>query len=314
MPVTVRPASHPARKVWPKPATSAQTLFEGSCPKPSRQSKRIVQSSFPSDLTAANICASSNGLVMAVYEAYSQHHHLTILPEDIWLCILTQLNFHINAHAENLHSSFVSHKGQKQLVVTDVGKIENVDVGRLAMQVTKAMDECLVDKDLYSWIMPSFSTTTPTDTVTAAIIMMGSMQKYFRYTMSLICGIPSVTLLGEKADWFALRRRIDKLPQFGAEPAHFARLLTPILDGFVGTFERADDPQVVNVWSKIADRHSNGSGRVTSRAGSQHFASGVLRVKCYIARAAGTHVSLMESPIIASTQPIFLMRTCPYPF
>jgi hypothetical protein len=67
------------------------------------------------------------------------------------------------------------------------------------MQLTKAMDECLVDKDLYSWIMASFSTTTPTDTVTAAIIMMGSMQKYFGYTMSLICGIPSVTFLGEKA-------------------------------------------------------------------------------------------------------------------
>jgi hypothetical protein len=37
-------------------------------------------------------------------------------------------------------------------------------------------------------------------------------------------------------------------------------LLTPILDGFVRTFERADDPHVVDFWSKIADRHSNGSG------------------------------------------------------
>jgi xanthine/CO dehydrogenase XdhC/CoxF family maturation factor len=259
MPVTVRPASHPARELFIKPATSAQTLFEASCPKAFRQSKRIVQSSF-TDLTSSNICSSSNGLVMAVYEAYSQHHHLYIRPEDIWLSILTQLSFHINAHAEDLRSFFVSHEGKKQLVVSDVGNIQTVDLGRLAVCLTEEMDKHLIDPELHEWIMPSFSTTTNTDTVTAAIIMMGSMQKYFRYLMGLICGIPSVTLLGGKADWVDIRRRLDKLPQFGNEPEQFARLLSPVLDYFIRTFEDADDPKVVDFWSKIADRHSNGSG------------------------------------------------------
>jgi hypothetical protein len=259
MPVTVRPASHPAREIFSKPATSIQTLFEASCPKASRQSKRIVQSSF-TDLTAANICSSSNGLVMAVYEAYSQHHHLSIRPEDIWLSILTQLSFHINANAEDLRSLFVSHEGKRQLVVCDVGNIQTVDIGRLAMCLTNEMDKHLVNHELHEWIMPSFSTTTDIDTVTAAIIMMGSMQKYFGYLMGLICGIPSVTILGEKADWIDIRRRLDKLPQLGAEPEQFTRLLSPVLDYFVRTFEDADDPKVVDFWSKIADQHSNGSG------------------------------------------------------
>jgi hypothetical protein len=122
------------------------------------------------------------------------------------------------------------------------------------------MDKHLIDPELHEWIMPSFSTTTNTDTVTAAIIMMGSMQKYFSYLMGLICGIPSVTLLGGKADWVDIRRRLDKLPQFGKEPEQFARLLSPVLDYFIRTFEDADDPKVVDFWSKIADRHSNGSG------------------------------------------------------
>jgi hypothetical protein len=204
-------------------------------------------------MTDANICSSSNGLVMTVYEAYSQHHHLTIRPEDIWLCILTQLSFHINAHAEELRSFFVGHEEKKEIVVLDVGTIESVDIGRLAALLTEEMDKHLIDKDLHDWIMP-------TDTVAAAIIMMGTMQKYFAYTIGLICGLPSVTLLGDKADWVALRRRINKLPRFGPEPALFARLLTPILDGFVRTFDCADDAQVADFWSKIADQHSNGSG------------------------------------------------------
>jgi hypothetical protein len=90
--------------------------------------------------------------------------------------------------------------------------------------------------------------------------MMGSMQKYFSYRMMLMCGIPSVTLLGEKGDWVDIRQRLDKLPQFGKEAESFSRLLVPVLDFFVRTFERCDDPEVVEFWSKIADSENNGSG------------------------------------------------------
>jgi len=259
MPATVRPASHPAREWSTKPATSAHTLLQASCPTESSRCKRIVQSSF-TDLTNANICASSNGFVRAVYDAYSHHHHLSIRPEDVWFSILTQLSFHINAHPEELRSSFVAHKDQEKLVVYDVGTIETVDLGRLAVSLTHEMDKHLVDSDLHNWIMPSFTTTTTTDTITAAIIMMGSMKKYFTYSMSLMCGIPSVTLLGEKEDWVNIRRRLDKLPQFGKEPKQFSLLLSPVLDYFIRSFENVDDPKVVEFWSKVADRRYGGSG------------------------------------------------------
>jgi hypothetical protein len=259
MPITVHPATHPARELFIKPATSAETLFQTSCPKESRQCKRFVQSSF-TNVTDANICPSSNGLVMAVYEAYSQHHHLTIRPEDVWLSILTQLSYYVNAHAEELRSLFVSHEGKKQLVVVDVGDINTSDFGRLAVLLTETMEKDLLDSELREWIMPSFSTTTQTDIVTAAIIMMGTMQKYFSYLMSLICGIPSVTILGEKDDWINIRQRIEKLHLFGKEPEQFATLLSPVLDYIIHTFENPDNLKVVDFWTKIADKHSNGSG------------------------------------------------------
>jgi len=44
-----------------------------------------------------------------------------------------------------------------------------------------------------------------------------------------ICGIPPVTLLGEKADYELILARIPKLATYGKEPSEFAELLTPIL-------------------------------------------------------------------------------------
>jgi hypothetical protein len=159
-----------------------------------------------------------------------------------------------------LRSLFVAHEGQKELEVVDIATVKTADFGKLAIWMTEEIEKNVVDQELRDWIMPNFTTTTRTDTITAAVLMMGSMQSYFTYRMMLLCGIPSVTLLGERADWVAIRQRLDKLPHFGKETEHFARLLTPVLDFFVRTFEKADDPKVVEFWSKIAHSQNNGSG------------------------------------------------------
>jgi hypothetical protein len=139
MPVTVRPASHPARRLVPKAVNSAEELFKASCPREAARCKRMIRPP-TTDFTRLNIIPSSNGLVMATYEAYSHHHHLKIRPEDVWFTILTQITFYINAHAEELRSSFVSHAAKEELVVIDSGSIETFDAGKLAIWLTEAMD------------------------------------------------------------------------------------------------------------------------------------------------------------------------------
>ncbi|KAI1822680.1 hypothetical protein F4861DRAFT_376595 [Xylaria intraflava] len=261
MPITVRPASHPARewRAQSAAATSAASLLEGSCNKEHSRAKKIIRSSF-NQFRDTNIFPSSNGFVRAAYAAYSQHHHLTIRPEDVWFTILTQLSLHINANAEELRRFFVAHEGQKEVVVKQQATMDSADFGMLAICITYEMDKFLVDKSLRPWIMPDFTTTTHSDMVTAAVLMMGSMQKYFSYTMMLTCGIPSVTLLGEKDDWLKIRQRLDKLPELGSEPAKFASLLRPVLDYFIRSFDDPKDPEVLVFWSKIAHESPGGSG------------------------------------------------------
>ena len=77
-----------------------------------------------------------------------------------------------------------------------------------------------------------------------------------------MCGLPSITLEGQKSDWETLLARLDKLITFGEEPKVFASLLRPILTRFVGAFTNAENktPQDLDFWGRICHSHSNGSG------------------------------------------------------
>ncbi|MCJ1334051.1 hypothetical protein MMC10_010758 [Thelotrema lepadinum] len=260
MPTTIRISSVTPRAWADDQITKSSELFSGSCGKETLKSKGLIQSSFSDDyLSTHHVSSTKNGLVNAIYCAWSQHHHLVLRPEDIWFAILSQLSFYINANAEEVRSFFVKHKGKEQLTIFTAGTIGTVDWGELAMQFTSLMEKFLVDPELRDWVMPNFSTTTDTDRVAAAILMMGAMQKYFEYGCCLMCGLPSVTLLGERSDYVKLLERLDKIPQLGTEPAAFCSLLRPIITRFITCFDHPTDPNVVDFWRHCADR-SGGSG------------------------------------------------------
>jgi len=79
---------------------------------------------------------------------------------------------------------------------------------------------------------------------------------YFNYTFHIRCGIPSITLLGQKSDYESLVARLEKLATLGREAHAAARLLRPILTHFVSVF---DAPPAVDFWSKIC-HYQAGSG------------------------------------------------------
>ncbi|KAM5351197.1 hypothetical protein ACJ41O_003920 [Fusarium nematophilum] len=240
-------------------STSDASLLQGSCKKESAKAKRVIQSSF-SNLSHERVFSSPNGFVRAVWSAYSNHHHLSLRPEDIWFSILSQLSFYINKNSEELRSLFVAHEGKKDIVVKTYGSTETVDFGKLAVTMTQMMRESVVDPELVGWIMPDFTTTETADTVTAAVLMMGTMQNYFSYGVDIGCGIPSVTLLGAKDDWTKIRNRVEKIPQFGKEAEQFAKLLRPVLDHFLLSFDDPTDTKVVDFWANICDERPYGSG------------------------------------------------------
>jgi hypothetical protein len=221
----------------------------------------VSSSSSFSDLSDANnsLVPYSNGFVIGVIRAFQQDLHLILRPEDTWLSILTQFNFYVNAHAEELRGFFVEHEGKKELIV-DVRPtpLEAMNMGALAQKFTRLIKENIVDNELREWVMPNFSTTTDEDKTVAAVVMMGTLQKYFEYIALCGCGFPSVTLLGEKADWEAIRKRIGRLSRYGIEMIEWSRLLGAVLDHIVESFEHPDSQETKDSWLKAVNQAGMG--------------------------------------------------------
>lgn len=266
MPVSFSPAKHPANSVQYDEASirhgTPLTLLQSACSDQYQKFDKILQHSFSdSDFRGREpILPKSNGLVDAIRDAYNTHHALSVRPDDVWIAILTQFNYFVNANAEQLRSSFVKHKGKKELTITSGGNRYTVDFGDMAVQMTGQLKENLSDPSLCDWILPKFSTTTPTDTVVSSIVMMATMKKYFSYSIMLMCGIPRVTLEGEKSDWEELVKRIEKLKEYGEETTAWYRLLLPVLSRFVRAFDDPDGTENLDFWQKVCHRSGGGSG------------------------------------------------------
>ncbi|EDQ98642.1 uncharacterized protein LACBIDRAFT_335783 [Laccaria bicolor S238N-H82] len=186
--------------------------------------------------------------------------HLRLRPDDIWTAILIQFNFFVNGQSEKLRSQFVAHEGKKQLVVYASGNRYTVDFSAMAKDMTRELEKNVVDPSLCAWILPMFSTTTTTDTIIASVIMMSSMKKYFDYKFCLDCGIPSITLEGERGDWEDILQRIEKLKEYGVEAVGWYHLLLPVLAQFVSVFDNAKSKKNKEFWGKVCHYDGGGSG------------------------------------------------------
>ena len=205
------------------------------------------------------IYPSSDSIVRGALEAWAQHQHLILRPDEIWFEILAQMNFYMTAHAEEIRHLFVDFQGKKEIEVLKFTWRDVVAAFSGEIQKRVKTDWLL------EWIMPGFTTSNENDGMTATVLMMGLMQHYFTFSGGIICGLPLVTLQGERDDWAKLLEKLDRLNEWGSEPAAYADNLRPILKRFVETFDNPDSAEIRAFWNQIvrADRHFTcGSGPV----------------------------------------------------
>ncbi|KAF9373495.1 hypothetical protein CPC16_001833 [Podila verticillata] len=230
---------------------------------------------------------NNNGFVDTALKAYNEHHHLVIRPNDVWISILSQFNFFVNANAEKLRHLFVAHEGQKELSVQTSGPLHLWDFGNLAVQMGELIQEHVLDPELREWIMPDFTTTTTDDRIITSVIMMSTLKKYFKYRMFKMCGLPAVTLLGEKDDWEKLLVRIEKLTEYGEETTQWHNLLKAVLTNFVETFNNPAFEETKDFWNKSRIVIGAVVARPLSPVGSQRSASSALKECLFTGKTAG---------------------------
>ncbi|KZT00873.1 uncharacterized protein LAESUDRAFT_708199 [Laetiporus sulphureus 93-53] len=256
MPVTFKEASHPAASINLNNLRrygNIEELLDAACSDRLRDGTEVLQSSV-SAKELPMLQARSNGFVHTVMQAYNQHHCLTLRPDDVWIAILGQLSFYCNAHPDKFRSSSTRQNRKPKIKVATDASRYTVDFASVARQMTGCLHGDETDETLKRWILPDFTTTTLVDTTICSVMMMATLSAEIQFDMVCACGIPSVTLEGEKADWEKLLRRMDKLDTLGEEPKIWATMLRPILRRFISAFDGEPD---LPFWEHVA--HSDPS-------------------------------------------------------
>ncbi|KAJ7136794.1 hypothetical protein C8R44DRAFT_728758 [Mycena epipterygia] len=297
MPVTFAVASHLAKPVALPPGETGiytpRRVLEIACEPQAETAGEILQSSLNDDrgepeakreqkegsrwrrflpsktrkkedlppIEEMKVIPTRNGFVDTVILAYSKHHALLLRPDDVWLAILTQFNYFVNANAELLRANFVAHEGKRELIIVARGTRYSLDFGHMSRQMVDLLHKNVVDPGLRGWVLPKFTTTTENDTTVAAMLMMATLKAYFEFVFCGVdCGIPRVTLEGEKADWVDILRRLEKLKEYGLQTTAWYHLLVPVISRFVKSFDEPNSPEIAEFWQQVVHREPGGSG------------------------------------------------------
>lgn len=192
---------------------------------------------FPSVYSESVAWRPSGGFVDTMFYSYQNHHNVIIRPDDVWTAIVTQFSLYVNANSEAFRHSFVNFEGKKQLEVKFYTAVHLVPIDQFIRNIVSLIDEN-IDPTVSHWIKPNFSTTTVSDELTVGVALMATLQNYFDYKLlTILCGIPEVTILGNVNDWMNIRQRVDKLTEFelnGQDTmAKWSKMLGRILDEII---------------------------------------------------------------------------------
>ncbi|KAJ7856646.1 hypothetical protein B0H14DRAFT_3864875 [Mycena olivaceomarginata] len=184
-----------------------------------------------------NVIPKPNGFVDTVVSAYNQHHALVLRPDDVWIAILTQFNFFVNARAELLRANFVAHDGSKALVV----KRDAFDDFELfALDMAGLIEKNVVDPALRKWALPAF--------------FHHDADRHCRGCHGPNGHAP------RKSDWEAIRARLEKLKEYGLETIAWYHLLVPVISRFVTAFDNPTAPSNIIFWQNVVHYEPQGSG------------------------------------------------------
>ena len=135
--------------------------------------------------------------------AFSHHVPLIITPDIIFYLITSATAVHINQNSEKLRKTFVNHEGKKELEIRRDDFVLNSKnnpwhevIDEFAIEIGKNTNNNVADL-----LVANFSTTSKDARVVSQMVLMDSMQTYFDYTLSRLCGIPEIRLTGNKQDW-----------------------------------------------------------------------------------------------------------------
>ncbi|KAM9962536.1 hypothetical protein ACTFIR_005444 [Dictyostelium discoideum] len=246
----------------------------------------------------------NNSFVYSAWRAYNHHHHLVIRPENIWLSIITQFSFYINKNSNSLKDKFPdfditidnhhhnhhhhhhhhnhhhhnnnhhghhdnhnhNHNHKKEINIKTNYSFSEASFEKVTDDIWQQISNTIKDESIKEWIIPNFSTTTPSDKVVFSVALNSTLKEYFYYKVTSTNGLPQVTILGTLEDWKNLRDRVTRLLDFdfegnGNQMSTWVSYLLPVMDKFIDSVNENPD---INWWSKMVDYRQQSNSCIIS--------------------------------------------------
>ena len=164
---------------------------------------------------------------------FGSHRPLVLSPDIIWLLIAQTIAKHINANSEKLRHKLVNFDGQMDLFVESETDLFDKDTDWLSiLQSMYSQIASRTKAGVAPRMRCDFTTTDANETIASIATLMGSMKTYFRFHVTrMICGIPSITLLGTEEDWKKILEKTELLKTVNLKSWY--EWLQPIVKEFV---------------------------------------------------------------------------------
>jgi len=215
------------------------------------------------------------GLFSQIFQAYSNHWDLVTRPEDWWFEIIRKVALAIdnNSKKESVRKFFVSHEGKKELRVILGQSVESANYSSFLEQMTDQVAENIRQPEYVDIMRANFSTTTDIHRIVSNIAVMNSVQEYFDFYGSILCGIPRVEMIGEEEDWQALADKFDSLQGYLAPISvdiglegwwqGASAVLENLASSYSGKWDQ--DVNMTEWWSKIVTQTGSGGCGIPER-------------------------------------------------
>ena len=181
------------------------------------------------------VFANGNVFIQTLQECFDEHRPLKLSPDVIWLTICQGVSIHINENFDSLETLIFKKNRPKKLIVRNDSLENNSRQWVNLIDSLSAQTSQHVKKNFHSFFVPTFSTTTREIKTAYEITLMHSFKKAFDYVGESGCGIPSITLTGNRHDWVSIQSRLRMLTELGLDDWRLE--LEPILDEFINVYD-----------------------------------------------------------------------------
>ncbi len=228
--------------------------------------QEAVETRIEFKIEASNNCTEKivssevHPFIYAIYRAFSEHRPLILSPDIVWLVICQGVSEHINENAEEYRSMIVPHAGRKRITIRNDTLVKGSSTnpwGDVIKEFSKKVQENTTES-FFNSIDAEFSTTGEVEKIAFQITTMSAVKKYFEYVCGTLCGIPEITIIGNKKDWVEILDKFQNLSSYGLD--WWVRKLSPILKKIIQTMDgKVDYKFWRGIFKYIPENEDSGS-------------------------------------------------------